>query len=401
MNSPPDDAFGAFVPGPRAALAATGSGPLDGVAFAVKDLFDMAGVVTTGGNPDWARTHPAATGSASVVAALLAAGAHAVGKTKTVELAFGLTGENPWHGTPRNPRVPARLPGGSSCGSVAAVASGMVPLALGSDTGGSVRIPASYCGLYGLRPTQGAISLAGTIPLAPSLDTPGWFTREAALLERVGSVLLPGESGRLAGPLLRVVEPWANADPAVAAALAPALDRLAALFGPALAAELMPEGVAAFYAAYRNLSGDEAWTTHGPWITAAKPALSAPVAGRFRAASEVTPAQVAAARRVRQTVQARLRPLLAGGAVLVYPTSPALAPEVAAPAAEFERVREITIGVTALAGLAGLPEVTLPAATVRVPDGEAPVGLSLVAGFGRDRALLALAREAARLLGLP
>jgi amidase len=190
---PQSDGIGAFVPGDRAIVAPTGHGPLDGIQFAVKDLFDVAGFVTSGGNPDWARTHGPATGTAPVVAALLAAGAEMVGKTRTVELAYGLTGENPWHGTPRNPRVPARLPGGSSCGSAAAVAGGLVPLALGSDTGGSVRIPASYCGLYGIRPSQGAIGLAGTIPLAPSLDTPGWFTRSAELLERVGQVLLPGE----------------------------------------------------------------------------------------------------------------------------------------------------------------------------------------------------------------
>ena len=397
---PQSDDVGAFVPGPRAVLAPTGRGVLDGIQFAVKDLFDTAGFVTTGGNPDWARTHPPAARTAPVVAALLAAGGHMVGKTRTVELAFGLTGENPFHGTPRNPRVPARFPGGSSCGSVAAVAGGVVPLALGSDTGGSVRIPASYCGLYGLRPTQGAISLAGTIPLAPSLDTPGWFTRDAELLERVGTVLLPGEAGRLGGPLIALREPWDNAEPAVAAALRPALARLAALFGPVQEASLVPEGIAALYRSYRALGGEEAWVSHGAWITETRPALSPPVAARFRGASEVTAAEATAARVMRQAMQSRLRPLLAGGAVLVYPTSPSPAPELTAGAETLERVREATVGATAIAGLAGLPEVTLPAATVRVAEGEAPVGLSLVAGFGRDRALLALARAAAGLLGL-
>jgi amidase len=382
-------------------LAPTGNGPLDGVDLAVKDIFDIAGIVTTGGNPDWARTHEAAAANAPVVAALLAAGARVVGKTRTVELAFGITGENPWHGTPLNPRAPARFPGGSSCGSAAAVAAGLVPLALGSDTGGSVRIPASYCGLYGIRPTQGAISLAGVLPLAPSLDTPGWFTRSAELLERVGGVLLPGEAGRLAGPLLSVEEAWANADPAVAAALRPALERLRPLFGPALSVNLVPEGIPALYRCYRALGGEEAWVSYGAWITAAKPALSPGVAARFAFARGVTAAEATAARAERQRVQARLRPLLAGGAVLVYPTSPCPAPELTASQERLEEERERTVGATAIAGLAGLPEVTLPVATVAMPDGAAPVGLSLVAGFGRDRALLALAREAARLLGLP
>ena len=395
-----NDEVGAFVPGARTVVAPTGSGTLDDLQFAAKDLFDVAGTATTGGNPDWARTHGVAAGTAPVVAALLGAGARLVGKTRTVELAFGLTGENPWHGTPLNPRAPARFPGGSSCGSAAAVAAGLVPLALGSDTGGSVRIPASYCGLYGIRPTQGAIGLAGTIPLAPSLDTPGWFTREAALLEQVGTVLLPGGNGRLAGPLLCVAEVWDNAAPAVAAALRPALERLGALFGPALTLMLAPDTIPALYEQYRTLSGAEAWTCQGGWITAAQPALSAPVAARFQAARRITPAAAAAAWAGRQRLQARLRPLLAGGAVLVYPTSPGPAPLLTAPPEEQERVRKATVGVTAIAGLAGLPEVTLPVASVTVPDGAAPVGLSLVGGFGADRALLALAREAAALLGL-
>ena len=127
-----------------------------------------------------------------MVTALLQAGARLVGKTKTVELAYGLTGENVWQGTPLNPRAPDRFPGGSSCGSAAAVAAGLVDFALGSDTGGSVRIPASYCGLFGIRPSHGAVSLAGACPLAPSFDTCGWFTRSAALLAGVGEVLLPG-----------------------------------------------------------------------------------------------------------------------------------------------------------------------------------------------------------------
>jgi amidase len=391
----------AFVPGKQVEVGPTHAGLLDGCTLAVKDIFDIAGVVTTCGNPDWARTHAPAPGTAPVVAALLGAGARVVGKTRTVELAFGLTGENIWHGTPRNPRAPERFPGGSSCGSAAAAAGGLVDIALGSDTGGSVRIPASYCGLYGLRPTQGAISLAAVMPLAPSLDTPGWFTRSAALLARVGDVLLPGEAGALGGPLLRVTEVWENAQPEVAAALAPLVERLARHLGACPEIRLVPEGIPALYEGYRALQGEEAWTSHGAWIEQEKPQLSPAVTARFAAASRVTPAQAGAGRALRQAMQARLRPLLAGGAVLVYPTSPAPAPRLDAPAAELEAVREATVGVTAIAGLAGLPEVTLPAAVVPVVEGVAPVGLSLVAAPGRDRALLALARQVAEWLGLP
>src|SRR5439155_26008740 len=150
-----EDTVGAFVPGPRLERPPLGSGRLSGLTFAVKDLFNVAGAVTTYGNPDWASTHAPAVATAPVVTSLLQAGARLRGKTKTMELAFGLTGENVWQGTPLNPQAPSRFPGGSSCGSAAAVAAGLVNFALGSDTGGSVRIPASYCGLFGIRPTFG------------------------------------------------------------------------------------------------------------------------------------------------------------------------------------------------------------------------------------------------------
>ena len=185
-----DDPVGAFVPGARTQRAGASEGPLAGLTFAVKDLYDTAGDVTGYGNPDWARTHAPATADAAVVTALLEAGARLVGKTKTVELAYGLTGENVWHGTPTNPAAPDRFPGGSSCGSAAAVAAGLVDIAMGSDTGGSVRIPASYCGIYGIRPSWGAVSLTGACPLGPAYDTAGWFTADASLLRRVGEVAL-------------------------------------------------------------------------------------------------------------------------------------------------------------------------------------------------------------------
>jgi len=398
---PQSDAVGAFIPGPRATLEPLGRGVLDGVRLAVKDLFDVAGVPTTCGNPDWARTHPPAVATAPAVVALLQAGAALVGKTKTVELAFGLSGENIWHGTPRNPRAPDRFPGGSSCGSAAAAAAGLADLALGSDTGGSVRIPASYCGLYGIRPTLGAISLAGTMPMAPGLDTPGWFAATIDLFARTGDVLLPGEVGRLDGPLLRLEEAWVNARTDVAGVLSGLLERLAPRLGPALPVSLIPEGIATLYRGYRAIQGQEVWATHGAWIGTATPTFGPGVADRFAAAAKVTAAEAAAGRALRRQLQARLHPLLAGGAVLAYPTSPCAAPLLAATAREQEEVREATVGVTAIAGLAGLPEVTLPVATVAVPGGRAPVGLSLVAGPGRDRALLALARDVAALLGAP
>ncbi len=396
------DEVGAFVPGGRFSLPGAADGPLSGLRFAAKDLFDVAGHVTGYGNPDWAAGRRPAVATAPCVGALLEAGAELAGKTITMELAYGLTGENVWYGTPRNPAAPDRFPGGSSCGSAAAVAAGLVDFALGSDTGGSVRIPASYCGIWGIRPSWGAVSLAGAMPLAPSFDTAGWFAARPSVLRRAGEALLPsdsgpGWSGELAGPLVKVQEAWMNAVPATARALLPALEAMGGLLGPAMTAHVAPEGLDGLYENFRVLQSQEAWVSLGGWVEAAGPRFGPGVGERFAAARALDPSLPPAGRRCRGTVRARLRALLAGGAVFVYPTSPVPAMPLAASAAEQLAVRERTIGVTALAGLAGLCEVTMPAARA---DG-APVGLSLVAAPGRDLALLRLAERAAGALGLP
>jgi amidase len=392
-----DDRVGAFVPGPLVEVAGATEGPLAGIDFAVKDLFDVAGVPTTYGNPDWARTHPPAAATAPVVQALLQAGARLRGKTKTVELAYGLTGENIHHGTPLNPAAPDRFPGGSSCGSAAAVAAGLVGFALGSDTGGSVRIPASYCGVFGIRPSWGAISLAGTCPLGPSFDTVGWFATKASLLRRVGTVILPGGGDGPLGPLVKVQEAWVNAQPVVAAALTGPLQAAERVFGPALSLQVAPEGLESLYTHFRNAQAEEAWAALGAWVEATKPHFGPGVGERFAAAKGTDPAAAAAGRRFRDVFRTRIRAMLQGGAVLAYPTSPVPAPKLDTDLAAQQLVREATMSVTAIAGLAGLCEVTLPAAKV---DG-APVGLSLVAAPGRDRALLAAAEAVAAELRLP
>jgi len=388
---------GGFVPGERASLSHAAEGALAGLTFAAKDLYDVAGHPTTYGNPDWARTHPVPGSTAAAVLALAEAGARLVGKTKTVELAYGLTGENVWHGTPVNPRAPDRFPGGSSCGSASVVASGEADLALGSDTGGSVRVPASYCGLYGIRPSWGAVSLVGARPLAPSYDTAGWFAARASVLRRAGEVLLPeGGDGPL-GPLLAVQEAWMNAAPPVAAALRGAMLEAERVVGGCAKVSPVSEGLPALYEAFRAAQAEEAWATLGDWVSATGPAFGPGVGERFAAARDLAPGAAAAGRAFRQGFRRRLLGLLGGGAVMAYPTSPVPAPRLDASAAEQQQVREITIGVTAIAGMAGLCEVSIPAGTAE----GAPVGLSLVAAPGRDRALLALAERVAERLGLP
>src|SRR6266403_2787364 len=200
----PDDDVNAFVPGPRLRIEGRPTGPLAGLAFAAKDLFDVAGHPTGGGNPDWAKQNPVPSRHAWAVQRLLDAGATLIGKTVTDEVSLGILGENPFDGTPLNPKAPDRVPGGSSSGSASAVAQGLCDTALGTDTGGSVRVPASFCGLYGIRPTHGRLDLTGMMRQAPGSDTTGWFARDASTFARVSEVLL-GESAATELPARLVI----------------------------------------------------------------------------------------------------------------------------------------------------------------------------------------------------
>ena len=219
-----NDKLGAFCRHTHIEVKGAASGPLAGLTCAVKDIYDIAGGKTGFGCPDWLRTHGPAARTAPAVQLLLDAGAHVVGKAHTEEMAWSLTGENAHYGTPVNVNAPGRVPGGSSSGSAAAVAAGLVDFAIGSDTGGSVRLPASYCGILGLRPTHGRISLENVCPLAESYDTCGWFARDAAIFERVGRVLLRDAApARTPRRLLLAEDACSYADKGAMEALEPGL----------------------------------------------------------------------------------------------------------------------------------------------------------------------------------
>ncbi len=224
--------LGAFVPHFQDTLRGAESGPLAGTKFAVKDIYDIAGHVTGCGNPDWLRTHKPAAKTAPVVEKLLAAGGTMIGKTVTDEIAYSLNGQNFHYGTPVNSNAPGRIPGGSSSGSASAVAGNAVDFALGSDTGGSVRVPASLCGIMGIRTSHGRIPLDGIMPLAPSFDTIGWFARDGALLNRIGAVLLDEDKVPTPfGELLVCEDGFAQANLSCAAALQPAVNAAATAVG--------------------------------------------------------------------------------------------------------------------------------------------------------------------------
>jgi amidase len=184
-----DDNWNAFI-NDHLYIKQTESGPLKGLSFGVKDVFDIKGYRSSAGNPDWLQSHQASKGHAPIINQLLEQGGCLKGTTHTDELMYSLNGENFHYGTPVNPRSADRIPGGSSSGSAVAVAAGLVAFALGTDTGGSIRVPSSYCGIFGFRPTHGVVDSKGVIPLAKSFDTVGWMTRDPNLLLAVGEVLI-------------------------------------------------------------------------------------------------------------------------------------------------------------------------------------------------------------------
>lgn len=383
------DDFGAFVTGERFRIDGKPGGPLAGLTFAAKDLFDVAGHVTGGGNPDWARVNPVPTRHGWAVQRLLDAGAMLIGKTITDEVSLGILGENPFDGTARNPRAPGRVPGGSSSGSAVAVAAGLCDTALGTDTGGSVRVPASFCGLYGIRPTHGRIDVTGMMSQAPSSDTTGWFARDAETFARVSAVML-GEDipTELPRRLIVARDAFTVADPNAAAALQPMVERLGRLVGGVTEETMAPPGLVAWANAQRTIQPSEAWETFKDWVDRVNPRMQFSVARNLAAAAAITDAERARAQSVREAARARMRSLLPSGTILCQPTTPFPAPLCGQRLSILEPLRERITRLCCHGGLTGVPQVVIPGCAV---DG-LPIGLSIIGGPGTDATLVALAR---------
>ncbi len=385
------DTAHAFVPYPFVAQPHAATGPLAGLTFAVKDLFDVAGYPTGGGSPTVLALSGIKARTAPTVQRLLDAGARFVGKTHTDEFAFSMNGINAHFGTPRNGAAPDRIPGGSSSGSAAAVSNGLCDFALGTDTGGSVRAPASHCGLYGLRPTHGAVSLQGAMDLAPSLDTCGWFTRDAQTFARVAQVLLPAAASSVSNlspaRLLLPSDLWALLAATPRDSADAAAQRVQQVLGAAEPVSAVFESIDAMYWHFRHIQGRESWLTDGPLIEQHAPALGPGVKERFAWSRTVSDAQFAAAAEFRLAHRAFLTKLLGDNGVLLLPTMPDIAPRLAETDAELEDYRNRAIRLLCTAGLSGFPQLSLPIAG----HSGAPMGLSLLGPPGSDAALIELA----------
>ncbi len=383
----------------RSDIAPTASGPLDGLTFAVKDVIDVADTVTGYGNPDWAARHFPAARHAVAVELLLSSGARCLGKTITDEFAFSLVGENHFYGTPLNPRTPDRVPGGSSAGSASAVAKGEVDFALGTDTAGSIRIPAANCGLYGLRPTWGSITTAGVQSLAPSFDTVGILAREPGVLGQAFRAL----SGRESRPppittALVLKEAWDLADACVSDELAATIDRLqrAGLQVEVVSLSTLGEGelgldLFAWKRAFSAAQWPEVWSTFGGWLDHAKPRMGPRIAENFALTRTYERSHMAEAIRTRERARARLRAFLHPQWALCLPTTPC--PPPLCGQVDYDRTGTgylaRTLCLTAFAGIAGLPQITVPANTAE----GLPIGFSLLGAAGMDLVLGSVAEQ--------
>jgi amidase len=385
-------------------LAPYRDGSLTGLTFAVKDLFDVVGKVTGCGNPTWKATHAPAAANAVCIELLLAEGATCLGKTVTDELAFDLIGENHFYGTPLNARTPDRVPGGSSSGSAAAIAGGFVDFALGTDTGGSIRVPASNCGLFGYRPSHAMISIAGVAMLAPSFDTVGVLAATAETLTKVASVLLccAVPSASYVRRFIMLKEAFELVGDEMNAALAEPLQKIQTSLG--LTAETLSArridrkptegGLDDWLATFRTVRDAETWSVLGSWIEAHKPSFGPRVATNFEYARNIDRKEVAAAMKFRETLFRRCDELLQEGDILCIPTVGGPAPLKGSIGADRYKNDYLinTLSLTSISGICRLPEVTLPVAEI----GGLPLGISLLSKHRQDLILLGAAAQAAK-----
>ncbi len=389
QDFPFNDPIGACVPHGKFCIRATGDGPLNGLRFAVKDIFDVADHPTGAGNPTWLATHPVATHTSPLVEQLLAAGATMTGKVITDELAYSLNGDNMHYGTPVNVNAPGRVPGGSSSGSVAAVAAKLCDFALGSDTGGSTRVPASYCGVWGLRTTHDLLSRKHVVPLHTSFDTMTWFAHDPATFTRVGEVLLPA-SNFVPKRLLKPQALWQLASEDFVAPLQKVLDAAQVMLG--VTAETMSftrdtETLEQWRQAYVTMGAAEAWALHGAWILEHQPTFSAPISARWALAQAVTSAQAQPAQHKVAEIRAHVRAILSDDAIAIVPSAAGLAPLLNESGDSVERLRMRTMHLTCVVGISGVCQVSIPFKN----SAGVPVGVSLVGPAGSDLALIRLA----------
>lgn len=378
------DTVNAFCKEAPVEILSSTSGPLQGLTFGVKDIFDIANVPTGFGSPAWLNSHPIPSKSAPFISRLVDAGASLIGKTHTDELTYSILGINAHYGTPLNVAAPDRVPGGSSSGSAAAVAADLVDFAIGSDTGGSVRTPASFCGIYGFRPTHSRISLENARPLAKSFDSLGWFARDPEILLKVGEVLLNETRATKSNPSFFFLKEAFDLLPADIAQQAKEAIALR-LGNPQITTVSIGNcDLQEWAETFRILQGAEIWEEHGNWAKEHINEMGPGIKERFEAASLITEEQKKKAQLEQVEVIATINQLLGENTYLILPTVIDIAPRLNSTASELDAFRKNSFKLLCIAGLCGLPQVSLPLLTIQ----DAPFGVSILGRRGMDMALL-------------
>ena len=381
----------AFMPYPDVRVQNAPNGPLAGLTFAVKDLFDVEGYPTSCGCPLKLAESSPAPKNAPIVQTLLDAGAEFKGKTKTDELAWSLEGINQHFGTPINPTAPDRVPGGSSSGSASATSAGTVDFAIGTDTGGSIRLPASFCGIWGIRPTHGRLPLQSCMELAKSFDTAGLFAKDGATFERVANVLYSDQD------VIELTNSQSNF------ILAPDMFELAEPECSTILKSKIPynvnklkqihpigENADPLYLTFRVLQAREVMQSLGQWVRENNPPLTPGVQERFIFAKGLDEKVEATSNEIRKKHSEPMHMLLNTGKILVVPSTIAEAPLLVTSKPDWDTFRKNSITLLCIAGLSGVPQISIPVAT---GPNNAPIGLSLIGPRGSDLSLIKVARS--------
>lgn len=392
-SDPPYDPLQAFVRENHIALQGSGSGPLEGLKFAIKDVWKVLGSTCGNGHPDWLRTHGPDDFTSSIVTKLLNAGGDLVGKTVCDELCFSISGENWNYGSPINPHDPRRYTGGSSAGSAAATAGGLVDFALGSDCLGSVRVPASYNGLLALRPTFGRVPSDGEAPYCASMDVVGFMSANPDTFERICPVMLGEDAQPTQFKRLLIADDcFKSVNDDVAQALAPAVEHIGKFFEKVEHITVAPNGLAQWVEVFRTVQGYQVWESYGGWIRKYRPHLSRGPKERLQWASTITLQQFNEASRIRKDIVARIKELIGSDTALVLPTAASVAPLRTAALDEINSTRLQSTNLLCISPLSGIPQLQLPL----VRQHEVPLGISLLAARGTDLALGRLGAEIVR-----
>ena len=368
-------------------IETTASGPLKNITFAVKENIEVFGAVSTNGHPLWAQTHHKAAGNADIVDRLLQAGAHLIGKTHMDEMAYSLLGANPHFGAPINPIMPDRLPGGSSSGSAVAVAAGLTDFAIGTDTGGSCRAPASFCGVIGIRPSYHSIPMRGVIPMSRSLDVLGWFARDIDCLMSVAKTLLPKDTVDAHYEQATFLsESFESAESEFLDIAQTTLHRLKS--GTWRMASLGEDFFTQALMHSRNLQGYEVWSEHQSWIMAHQPNFGPGVSERLKIAAQVTKAEKQAAEKFIDSSRLAIDGLFANAGVIIMPTTPGLAPRIDESLEALDRLRYAMLKFFLIASLFGLPQISVP-----IKNQRHTIGLSFIGQRGSDHKLLSFVKN--------